>query len=318
MKHQSFNQSKFASTCALAFVTLTALSLLAPPQCGAQSAQNQPSSASSANAGKSSDSQLVVKREKLVLKDGNIELIREYQIIGDRVRYYNLDSSEWEVIPASLVDWDATKKAAAAETSRDSKLNQEVHYQEAGRLVPPLDIDASLEVAPGIFLPPGEGMFIFDGKNVTPMPEAEIESKLNKKAALEKVLIPIPVIPSRHTISIHGTHAKVRVPLGQTEFYMRTADGREPEIDLVRAKIHGSSRDIANVDQLFGEQAASAKTLLFQRWQLAKGVYRFTLGQSLEPGEYALIEIIHDSGMNIYVWDFGIDPAPSPAADKSK
>lgn len=297
----------------MAFLTLSLGSFFVPSEANAQSTPRQPSSTSSTSSKNSTGSQAIVKRQKLVLKDGNIELIREYEIQGDRVRYYNLDSSEWEEIPASLVDWDATKKLAAAEASSDAKLNQEVHYQEEGRLVQPLDIDASLEVAPGIFLPPGEGLFIFDGKNVTPMAEADIESKLNKKKAVEKVLVPIPVIPSRHTISIHGAHASVRVPLGQTEFYMRTADGREPELDLVRAKIHGDSRNIANVDQLFGEQAASANTLLFQRWQIAKGVYRFTLGQSLEPGEYALIEIIQDSGMSIYVWDFGIDPAPSQA-----
>jgi hypothetical protein len=295
----------------MAFLTLILGSFFVPSGANAQSTPSQPSSMSSTNAKNSTGSQATVKRQKLVLKDGNIELIREYEIQGDRVRYYNLDSSEWEEIPASLVDWDATKKLAAAEASSDAKLNQEVHYQEEGRLVQPLDIDASLEVAPGIFLPPGEGLFIFDGKNVIPMAEAEIESKLNKKKAVEKVLVPIPIIPSRHTISIHGARAKLRLTLGQTEFYMRTADGREPELNLVRVKIHGDSRDIANVDQMFGEQAASANTLLFQRWQIAKGVYRFTLGQSLEPGEFALIEVIQDSGMNIYVWDFGIDPAPS-------
>lgn len=259
---------------------------------------------------------------KLVLKDGNVQPIREYHIEGDRVKYYSLDSSDWQEIPASLVDWDATKKLEADEAARAKELNSKVHVQEAGRIAQPLDIDASLEAAPGIFLPPGEGIFVFDGKNVTPMTEAEIGTKLSKKKAIERVLVPIPVIPSRHTVTIHGAHATLRVPLGQTEFYMRTADGREPQLDLVQTKVHGDSRDIVNVDELFGEEATSANTLLFQRWEIAKGVYRFTLGQSLEPGsEYALIEIIQNGGMNIYVWDFGVDAVGAPpkttASDKT-
>ena len=274
------------------------------------SSTSKPGASSAGGASKSTP----VAQTRLVLKDGNVQPVREYHLEGDRVRYYSLDSSDWQVIPASLVDWDATKKLEAEDAARDSQLNAKVHLQEAGRIAQPLDIDASLEAAPGIFLPPGEGIFIFDGKTVTPMAEAEIGTKLSKKKAIERVLVPIPVIPSRHTVTLHSAHATLRVPLGQTEFYMRTADGREPELDLVRTKVHGDSRDIANVDELFGEQAASANTLLFQRWEIAKGVYRFTIGQSLEAGgEYALIEIIQNGGMSIYVWDFGVDAAGTPA-----
>jgi hypothetical protein len=46
---------------------------------------------------------------------------------------------------------------------------------------------------------------------------------------------------------------------------------------------------------------------------VAATVYRFTLGEPLPPGEYALAEILPD-GMNLYVWDFGVDgPQVSPA-----
>jgi len=265
------------------------------------------------NAGQSGDSHRSSKGQKLVLKDGSVQIVREYRVEGDRIRYYSLERSQWEEIPKSLIDWDATKKAAAAATAEDAKLNKEVHYQEEGRLAQPLDIDASLEVAPGIFLPSGEGLFVFDGKKVLPMSPAETDSKVSKRRAIEKVLVPIPVIPSRHEVTVKGAHAKLRVRRGMTEFYMRTADAREPDMNLVRVKIHGDSRTIANVDALFGEQAASADSLLIQRWEIAKGVYRFTMGQTLEPGEYALIEIFRDSsmqenGIDIYVWDFGVDP----------
>lgn len=252
------------------------------------------------------------------MKDGTFQMVREYKVEGDRVRYYSMEEQQWEEMPEALVDWEATKKAVADETARDAAIVSKVHTQEQGRRAQPLDIDASIEAAEGVFLPPGEGLFVFDGKAIYPLTQADIDSKVNKKKAIEKVLIPIPIIPSRHTVSIQGPRARLRVKPGQTEFYMRTADGREPEINLVRAKVHGDKREIANIDELFKQEVASAKTLSIQRWQLAPGVYRFTLSQTLEPGEYALAEIVQNTQMSIYVWDFGMDAGEAPAAPKSK
>lgn len=256
--------------------------------------------------------------KKLVMKDGSIQLVREYKVEGDRVRYYSMEEQQWEEMPESLVDWEATKKAVSDEAARDASLVSKVHTQEQGRRAQPLDIDASIEAAEGVFLPPGEGLFVFDGKAITQLTQADIDSKISKKKAIEKVLVPIPLVPSRHIVSIPGTRAKVRVKPGQTEFYMRTADGREPEMNLVRARVHGDKREIANIDEMFKQEVASAKTLTIQRWLLAPGVYRFTLSQTLEPGEYALAEIVQNAQMSIYVWDFGMEAGEATPAPKSK
>src|ERR1019366_6795341 len=66
---------------------------------------------------------------KLYLKDGGFHLIREYQIEGDRVRFYSIERSDWEEMPVSLIDLKRTESEATARQAeteqRDSELNDE-------------------------------------------------------------------------------------------------------------------------------------------------------------------------------------------------
>ena len=257
--------------------------------------------------------------KKLLLKDGSFQLVREYKVEGDRIRYYSIDQSQWEEMPESLVDWEATHKIEAAEAHRDAEVVAKVHAMEKARTAESLDIDASLEVAPGIFLPPGEGVWEFDGKGLFKVPRAQADVKASKTQLVKQVLIPIPIVPTRHTVSLVGASARLRIRAGQTEFYMRTADGREPELELLRARVRGDKRALENLDKLFQYQQTTGRvTLLMQRWQIAPGVYRFTLEQKLDPGEYALAEIVQGGGSNLYFWDFGLNAEEAPAATKAK
>jgi hypothetical protein len=247
--------------------------------------------------------------QKLVLKDGTFQLVGEYKVEGDRVSYYSLDTHEWEEMPASLVDWDATKKQAAAEAGKDAALVNAVDAREKAENVEVLNVDSSIEPAPGIFLPQDAGLFVFDGKTIQVVKQAEMKSTLNKGKMVEKVLVPVPIVPTRHVISVVGIHAKLRMTNGQPEFYMRTPDGSEPEIDLIRAKIHNGERQVENVDELMGETAENRKAIALQRWQIATDVYRYTIAKPLEPGEYVLAQSVPNDQYSIYLWDFGIDPA---------
>lgn len=294
------------------------------------SVSSQPSSASTSNAASAAR---LGRGKKLVLKDGSFQLIREYQKNGDRVRYFSTERGDWEEIPAALVDWEATKKAEAVEEKTDQAFLEKVKNQEAAtRAQTPIDVDASLTVAPGVFLPDGEGMFAVEGKSVKRIEQVGSDVKTDKKTVLKQVLTPVPIIPSKRNVEIPGTRAAVRLMTGTPEFYLREADPDPdnpsaiqrssrvgdigPAVVLVRAKVKGNKRLLESIRSYFGQEVAQERQeISVQRWDVAPEVYRFTLSEQLPPGEYALAEILPD-GLNLYVWDFAVD-APAQAKQTS-
>jgi hypothetical protein len=271
--------------------------------------------------------------KKLMLKDGGFQLVREYERNGERVRYYSLERGAWEEIPASMIDWEATKKAeAATSTQREATLKQLHQQEQASRMDMALDVDASLQTGSGAFLPSGEGMFAAQGKTITLLEQAEMQSRKDKKQMLKQIASPIPIVPSKTNVELPGAHAKQRIDPSHLEFYLREAPSDPdrtstirqssrpgesgPEVELIRATVKGNKRLLEEIKALFGEKIAdNRKTVLLQRWEVAPNVYRFTLGEHLEPGEYALAEILPD-GMNLYVWDFGVDAGPGKTVEK--
>lgn len=291
-------------------------------QAGSQaSSQTQPATTAAPD---SSSSLPLIKGKKLVLKDGTFQLVREYQKNGDRVRYFSTERGAWEEIPASMVDWDATKKAESTDKQVNDALLKQVHIQElAAHAETPIDVDASLTVAPGVFLPDGEGMFALEGKSMKRMDQVGTQVKTDKANKVKQVLTPIPIIPSKKNVEIPGTRAKVRLTTDHPEFYLREpapdpnrrssierssrVGDIAPEVILVRATVKGDKRLLESIRSYFGQPYdTQRKEILVQRWDVAPDVYRFTLGESLPPGEYAFAELLAD-GMNLFVWDFAID-----------
>ena len=145
----------------------------------------------------------LTRGKKLVLKDGNFQLVREYERKGERVRYFSLERGDWEEIPAAMVDWDATTKAQGDSDKASEALLGKIHAQEeATKIETVLDVDASLQVAPGVFLPPGEGMFAIEGKSVTPIAQVGSQVKTDKKTFLKQVLSPIPIVPGKRNVNV--------------------------------------------------------------------------------------------------------------------
>jgi hypothetical protein len=267
---------------------------------------------------------------KLVLKDGTFQVVREYQKNGDRVRYFSMERGDWEEVPSSLVDWDATAKAASEAQNSSAAEVEKIHKQEeAKRMDNVTDIDASLQVGGGVFLPEGEGMFVLEGKSVRVLDQAGTRTKSSLLRTAGQVMVPI--VPGKKTIILPGAHATVRLRNITPEFFLReppfdpevasqiqrsSRPGESgPEVELIRVKVGRNAREIESIGTLFGEEmSVNRNSISIQQWEVAKNVYRFTLSEPLTPGEYVLAEMLPD-GLNLFVWDFGVDAAV-PAAKK--
>ena len=177
-------------------------------------------------------------------------------------------------------------------------------------------------------------MFAVEGKLVTQIEQAGAGVRTDKKQFLKQVFSPIPIVPGKRNVELSGTRAKVRITAEAPEFYLREAPpdpdrttpivrssrpGESgPEIELVKATVKGNKRQLESIKNLFGQQSETGRNVIsIQRWEVAPTVFRFTLSEPLPPGEYALAEILPD-GMNLFVWDFGVDrPAASAKPGKN-
>ena len=113
------------------------------------------------------------KNHRLILKDGSYQMVRDYQIVGERVRYLSQERGDWEELPASLVDWDATKKweQAHADLVKDDTSpgmteagaidKEEINERAEQKARMP-------EVAEGLELPDEDGVFVLDTYHGTP------------------------------------------------------------------------------------------------------------------------------------------------------
>jgi hypothetical protein len=271
--------------------------------------------------------------QKLILKDGTYQLIREYQRNGDHVRYFSTERGDWEEVPASMVDWDATAKAAAESEKAFASEVEKVHkLEEAKRMDNVSDVDASLLVGNGVFLPDGEGMFVVEGKSIRVLDQAASTMKTDKLRTIEKVMSPVPIVPGKQNLVLPGARAKLRLRSATPEFYLREAPpdpdrlsriqrssrpGESgPDVALIRTKVTKNSRQIESISTLFGQEISENRnSISVQRWEVAPSVYRFTLSQPLPPGEYVITEILPD-GLDLFVWEFGLDAEAAAGTKK--
>ena len=194
---------------------------------------------------------------RLILKDGSYQIVREYQILGDRVRYMSLErGGEWEELPYDLVDWDATKKweqqhtgpyQGPEEASPGMKEAEELDKEEAAERN---EMKARMpEVAKGLELPDSDGVFVLDYYLGTPELVELVPSDLGLNQKSRKGLATMnPLAGSKATLELQGTHAKVHLHVNDPAIYLSLEGQDEVEQVLSHAltvQTHGA-KEVAN------------------------------------------------------------------------
>ncbi len=65
---------------------------------------------------------------------------------------------------------------------------------------------------------------------------------------------------------------------------------------------------------VYGKVSQEQKFVPTTASKLTGGWVKVTPSSDLEPGEYAVVELLGKEGMNLYVWDFGVNPSAGPNA----
>jgi hypothetical protein len=233
---------------------------------------------------------------RLYLKDGDYQIVREYQVLADRVRYFSTERGDWEEIPLELVDLDRTKKDAA---DRQAAIEAEAKEQD----VEDKAIRADRQEAARV--PLGPGVYWINGDKVESLKLAETSVNSSKGRTVLKVLSPIPIVPGKSTVEIKGETAAYRAAGDKPEFYIRLSD--DERFGIIKLTKKKNLRLVENMSILpvTNEVIEDLKLVATFKKQVSDRTYKIWPEQPLEPGEYALVQY-SDGALNWQIWYFGI------------
>jgi hypothetical protein len=257
------------------------------------------------------------RTQRLILKDGSYQAVVKYEVQGDRVHYLSAERYEWEDIPSSLIDWDATKKYEAdlssgklstprAETAEEK---EEREKEDAN----------SPQIAPGLHLPGSGGVFLFDQYQGKPELAEIMQNggELNKNSGKSVLRSTInPLASSKQSIELKGEHAKLQSHLPRPAIYIDIDEGPQAGTEiadrfrLVRVAVKKDTRIVGSLKVTFtGKASEQSSAVPAQVEKLGTGQWvKLTPAQDLAAGEYAVVEMLDQQEMNLYVWDFGVNP----------
>ena len=255
--------------------------------------------------------------KRLILKDGSYQMVAKYELQGDRVHYLSAERYEWEDLPASLVDWEATKKYEAELSQGKARAHVETPEEKEER---EREEANSPEVTLGLRLPGTGGVFLLDQYDGKPelaeilQNGSELNQQANKKSVLRTAINPVG--SSKHAFELKGAHARIQSHLATPVIYLDIDEGAVTDVPLngrfriVRADAKQDVRVIGNLKVTFtGKTSQESNFLPASVQKLGVGQWvKVTPTQPLPPGEYAVAEMLGPDEINLYVWDFGVNP----------
>ncbi len=275
------------------------------------------------------------RTKRLILTDGSYQSATQWEVQGDRVHYYSSERREWEDLPKSMVDWKATDDYNSGKSSlkppQEPTLNQELKQADAEEAADRAKEDAQTPtVARGLKLPSEGGVFLLDQYKGNPSLAEVVQngSELNKhmgRNILRAAINPIATT-SKQSIELKGEHARVQVHTTTPEIYVDidsdTQDQplrMEDRFRLVRVESKKGNRVVGNLKvSIIGKTSEETSAVKVRAEKFSGDWVKLLPLENLEPGEYAVVEMLGAKSMNTYVWDFGVNPSapPNPTAWK--
>jgi hypothetical protein len=284
-------------------------------------------------------------RTRLILKDGSYQIIMSYKIVGNVVRYISAErGGAEEEIPLSLVDLDATKRweRQHAQPSDDPNnpqppaIDPELLKEEADRAA------LTPEVAKDLRLPEEDSTLALDTYRGTPelVPLAQTDSDLNRNTGHNLLKAAVNPLSAAHQIvMLKGETSPVQLHVKDPVLYLRIGDesvgntagtpltvdthgatsnvqnepaGGSPDSRyvIVRADVRTGARVIDSFRIPLLGTGQHQEDVVETTTELLPGGHwlKVTPKESLDFGEFALMEVISAKAVNLGVWDFGVHP----------
>jgi hypothetical protein len=193
----------------------------------------------------------------LILKDGTYQIVRKYEIVGDRVRYISVErGGDWEELPYSLVDWVATRKweqqaqeAADAAQSPAMQEAAEIDKEEAAERL--AQKDRMPEVARGLNLPNQDGVFVLDEYQGTPelvelVPNTG-DLQMSRQHGLRSVL---PLQGQMAHVELEGASAKVHLHVNEPTLYLSLDSPDDAKVATDQVTAHAMTVDTRGASEV--------------------------------------------------------------------
>jgi hypothetical protein len=257
--------------------------------------------------------------QRLILKDGSYQTVTQWRVTGDRVRYYSAERYLWEELPKDFVDWQATEKYNQEITARHTQTAVE---EEA-------DAPETPTVAPGLRLPDGGGVFLLDTFQTQPqlLQLEQNGGELNKhmgKNILRAAINPL-ALSSKQTVELKGERARVQSHVTQPAIFVdvdssplfpdqgsKPASAKsqpEPRYGIVRVEVKKGVRVLGDLNiAVYGKVSQKENWIKATSTNVGDWV-KVVPDAPLPVGEYAVVELLEKGQINLYVWDFGVDPS---------
>jgi hypothetical protein len=268
---------------------------------------------------------------RLIMKDGGYQSFSKCEVTGERVRYLSAERYEWEEVPISLVDWEVTAKYEQASQAGDLPRIAGTE-EEADRR--PQEARAPA-VASGVRLPEAGGVFLLDSFQGKPelVELSQNGGEINQERGRNVLRAALnPFAGSKQSIELKSARAQVQVHVSQPVIYLNVEPAEAPasgsaESSGAEATAHAApalanryriarlsrkkdSRVIGNLKVAFTGKLSQQQELVPSTAELFSPPWvKLTPLAPLQPGEYAVVEMLGEREINLYVWDFGVDPA---------